>query len=272
VALLVVGWGLSSPSPCQAAGIGIFLTARDRSHPVLLSETGLPIPLRSLAHPDPVLPQGTVPAYLAFPLSGGEHLPSSTPALTASPQTGQAAIGPLDLNPLVQDNLNAALYTSGRAVVKTSSQNYAVEFLPRYARTHAGPGSAAATPPASGGQTTAPTASGGQTTAPTAQTTPTIDGIPASQLSQWLNAESNRLVHWTSIGVVDLEKTLNIGNSNPTATKPSLNLAAQELLPPPSAESALPPLPPPIPEPSTWLVFGLILGAAGLRQWAAKAA
>jgi hypothetical protein len=271
VALLVVGWGLSSASPCQAAGIGTFLTARDRSHPVLLSETGLPIPLRSLAHPDPVLPQGTVPAYMAFPLSGGEHLPSNTPTLTTGPQTGQAAVGPLDLNPLVRANLNVALDTSERAVVETPSRNYAVEFLPRYARTHAGPGSAAATPPpTSGGQTTAPTASGGQTTASTStststsQTTPTIDGIPAGQLGQWLNAGSNQLIHWTSVGVVDLEKTLNIGNSKPTATNPNLNLAAQELLPPP--------LPPPVPEPSTWLVFGLILGAAGLRQWAAKAA
>jgi hypothetical protein len=41
--------------------------------------------------------------------------------------------------------------------------------------------------------------------------------------------------------------------------------AAQELIPPPSSQSAAASLPVPAPEPGTWLVFIVILGAAGLR-------
>ena len=73
-------------------------------------------------------------------------------------------------------------------------------------------------------------------------------------------------MNWSSSGLADLKKLLNLDSSEATTTKPSLNLAAQELTLPPSTESSSGPLPAPIPEPSTWLIFGLILGAAGLRQ------
>ena len=45
----------------------------------------------------------------------------------------------------------------------------------------------------------------------------------------------------------DVEKLLHFKSSKPTTTKPSLNLEAQVLSPP---------LPAPIPEPRTWLIFG----------------
>jgi PEP-CTERM motif len=79
---------------------------------------------------------------------------------------------------------------------------------------------------------------------------------------------SNGVLQWTSSELSDLEKALKI-NQKATATKPSLNLAAQILVPP-LANSSTAPLPAPIPEPSTWLIFGLILGGAGLRKWAVQ--
>jgi PEP-CTERM motif len=57
--------------------------------------------------------------------------------------------------------------------------------------------------------------------------------------------------------VNDVENLLHFKSSKPTATKPSLNLEAQVIDPP---------LPSPIPEPSSWLIFGLALGAVGLHR------
>jgi hypothetical protein len=262
---MVLGWSLASP--CAAAGLSTFLTARDRSRPVLLSETGQPIQLRSLIHPDPVPPQGTVPAYLAFPLYGGERLPSDTPTLATGPPAGQTTVGPLNLDPLVQAKLNAALDASGMAVVETPNRNYAVEFVPRYARSHAQAGTTSGTASSSG---SGAGSSGGLATAPASpssasksQPVQTINGIPTNELSHWVDLGTNQLIHWSSISVANLEKTLSIGSSNTSDKKPGSSPAAEELQPPLAA---------PIPEPSSWLVFGLIVGAAGLRQWIGKTA
>jgi hypothetical protein len=78
------------------------------------------------------------------------------------------------------------------------------------------------------------------------------------------------LVHWTTIGVNDLAKSFGAGSSQGTTAKPSSNLAAQVLAAPLADESSAatsPPLPAPVPEPSSLLVFGLILGVARLRHW-----
>jgi hypothetical protein len=80
----------------------------------------------------------------------------------------------------------------------------------------------------------------------------------ASNLAHLLSTGSTQLSKLTQTGTNELDKLLNISGSNKSTSKPSLNLEAQEL------GSALPP---PIPEPSAWLVFaGLALATAGLRR------
>jgi hypothetical protein len=266
---LALGAGLSLPPQCQAARLGAYLTAQDRARPVLLSETGTPMPLRSWTHSD----QGTVPTYLAFPLGGGEHLPGGTPTLTTAPQADGTTVGPLNLNPLIQGELNAALNSSRIAIVATPTRSYAVESLPRFARSHRHPGYSAGASPSSAGST-----SGSQSTTPASSSPsagqsatpidPSIQGIPLSELERWAKQGSSKLVHWSTIGVNDLAKSFGTGHSQGTTTKPSSNLAAQVLAPPLAEESSSsPPLPAPIPEPSSWLVFGLILGGVALRRW-----
>jgi len=274
---LGLGLGLGLPSRSEAARIGTFVTAQDRSRPLLLSETGVPIQLRSLTHPDPVLPQGTVPAYMAFPLHGNGHLPSAIPTLTTAPRAGKATVGPLNLDPLVRAQLNAALETSRLAIVETPHRHYAVGFVPHYVQTQPQPASTAGTSPSSGngngnGTGTGPSAAQTITSSPrsASQPDPTIQGIPLSELAQWVKLGSSNLIHWTSVGVHDLTKSLDMGNSKATATKPSSSLAAQVLAAPLAEGTSSTPLPAPVPEPSTWLVFGLLLGAAGLRQWMGK--
>jgi hypothetical protein len=270
------------PSWCEAARISRYLTAEDRSRPMVLDQAGLQIPLRDVTHPDQVRPGGMIPTYLAFPLHGGEHFPKGTPMLSTGSSAGETPAGRLDLAALVHSRLNTVLEESGMVVVDTPHRAYLVEFLPRIARFQAA--SRAATSPSSGtGGTTAqatptPNPGANQTTSPTSQAVQSIDGIPTSELSQWFKLGSNQFIKWTSTGYATVEKALDLGNPKATATKPSLNLAAQVLAPPLAEESSPSsiPLPAPIPEPSTWIGFGLVLGATGLRQglrrWAGRAA
>jgi hypothetical protein len=257
----------------NARGAGIFrdLTARDRSQPIILSEAGEPIPLATASHPTALLSKGTVPAYLAFPLDGGEHLPAGIPTLSTGPQAGQSVVGPMDLTPATQSQLNADLIASRFAIVDTPGQSYAVAFLPRYASALSHAESSAASTSTSAGASTGTTTTTGTTSiasilglnAPAADWS--INGIPASELSQWVKTGSQEVSHLTSLGVEGVAKTLGLKGLKATPTASGLNLEAQYLVPP-SAQGSPAPLPVPAPEPAAWLVFGLVLGAAGLRR------
>ncbi len=252
---LIVASGAAS-APC-ARGSGIFrgLTARDRSEPILLSQSGEAISLRSPGH---AMSPGTLPAYLAFPLHGGEHFPSGTPTVTTGPLPGDTPVGPLDFTPASQAQLNADLLASRGAIVSTPDRSYAVAFLPRYARALAHVAPSAAT--GSGGATnTIGIASILGLNAPPANWT--INGIPASKLSQWFQTGSKEVSHLTSLGLENVGHTLGL---KVTPTRSGYRIAAQGLIPPASTHASAQILSVPAPEPGAWLVFGLILGAAGL--------
>jgi hypothetical protein len=257
-----------------ARGAGIFrdLTARDRSQPILLSQAGEAIPLRSAGHPGTVLSTGTVPAYLAFPLNGGEHLPAGIPTLATGSQPGESAVGPMDLTPTAQPQLNADLLASRFAIVNTPGQSYAVAFLPRYARALAHAGSSTATTSTSAGASTGTGTTGIGSilglNAPAADWS--INGIPASELSKWLQAGTKELSSLTASGVDGVARTLGLKGLKVTPTASGLKLAAQYLVPP-SAEASTGPPPVAAPEPGAGLIFGLILAAARLRRNAARA-
>jgi hypothetical protein len=144
--------------------------------------------------------------------------------------------------------------------VSTPGRTYAIAFLPRYARALAH--SAPSAPTGSGGATdTIGFASILGLDAPAAKWT--INGIPASELSQWFQTGTKELSHLTSLGVDGMSKAFGL---KVTPTRSGYHIAAQELSPPTSAASTAGPLPVPAPEPGAWLVFGLILGVAGMRR------
>jgi hypothetical protein len=144
--------------------------------------------------------------------------------------------------------------------VSTPDRTYAIAFLPRYARALAHSALSAST--GSGGATgTIGLASILGLDAPAAKWT--INGIPASQLSQWFQTGTKELSHLASLGVDGMSKTLGL---KVTPTGSGYNIAAQELSPPSSVAPTAGPLPVPAPEPGAWLVFGLILGVAGMRR------
>ena len=264
--LMVLGvvLGLGTGRPPDARGSGIFrgLTAKDRSQPILLSATGEEIALPSSGQAASALSSGKIPAYLVFPLDGGEHIPAHTPTIATGPQPGEDAVGPLDLTPTVRGPLNADLLASRGAIVNAPNGSYAVAILPRYARALAQATSSMS--PATGGDSATSVITSMLGLTPKANWT--ILGVSTSELSQWYKAGAKEISHLTSLGTAGVSKSLGV---KVTPTSNGLNVAAQELIPPTSTNLAAEGTAVVTPEPGGWLVFGLILGAAALRRRAA---
>jgi len=251
--VLVLVIGLTLPSRSEAAKLSEFLTRKDLSRPLLLDQNGTQLQLPSATDHHPSLPQGSTPTYLALPLYGGEHLPVAAATIDAGAQAGSNGVGPLNLNSVVKAELNAALDTSGLVLVDTPKQNYLVEYLPHFARSHQGSTAGSGTTSAAGSTSSSAT---GQKTA-SSSTSSLSKLLTASQWDKWANS-----------GLSDLKKLLNINssssNSKSSTSKPSLNIQAQVLGSNDQASGPGSVLPSPIPEPSGWMIFALLLGAAGL--------
>jgi hypothetical protein len=227
--ILAVVLGLACPSPCDAAKLSRFLTAKDLTGRLVLDQNGQQLQLPSASDRHPEIAKGSTPTYLAIPLDGGEHLPASIPTIETGSQQGENPVGPLNFDGLVKVSLNSTLTASKLAIVDTPAQNYLVELLP--GRTHGG--------------------SASDTAAQTATST-------VSELSQLLNTGSTQFSKLTQSGVNDLEKFLHISSKTSTVV-PSLNLEAQLL----SSNAS----PAAVPEPGTWMIFaGLLAGAAVLQR------
>lgn len=237
---LSVGLSLMTPPPSHAAKLSSFLTPKDLARPLLLDQNGQQLQLPSGHHPQPAFPPGSTPTYLVIPLSGGEHLPAGTNTIFTG--QGGAAVGPLDFNDSVKAQVDSALATSGLVAVDTPHKNYVVEYLPRWSRSLASSTTAVPGTPSVTASSKSP---------PAATTT-----NASNELSQFLGGKLTfgQLAKNT---VNDVESLLHFKSSKPTATKPSLNLEAQVINPP---------LPAPIPEPSSWMIFGLTLGAVALNR------
>jgi hypothetical protein len=234
---------LVAPTRSQAAKLSSFLTPKDLARPLLLDQNGQQLQLPSAHNAHPAFPQGSTPTYLVIPLSGGEHLPGGTSTIFTG--QGGAAVGPLDFNASVIGQVNTALATSSLVAVDTPHQNYVVEYLPRLSRPLAG-----ATTGAPGASSAPPGSVASAAT--TAATTSSVN----TELSQFLGGTLS-LGQLAKNTVNNVENLLHIKSSKPTATKPSLNLEAQVINPP---------LPSPIPEPSSWLIFGAAIGAVALQR------
>jgi hypothetical protein len=232
---------LAAPSHALAAKLSSFLTPKDLARPVLLDQNGQQLELPSSNHPRPAFPQGSTPTYLALPLYGGEHLPNGISTIFTG--QGGPTVGPLDFNASVVTQVNTALASSGLVAVDAPQQNYVVEYLPRLNRSLAGSKMGAPSMPAT--QATPPTS------APAATTS-----SANNEISQFLGG-SLSFGQLAKNTVNDVENLFHIKSSKPTARKPSLNLEAQVIDPP---------LPAPIPEPSSWLIFGLAIGAIALHR------
>ncbi len=251
--------GIAALMGVEAKAAGIFrdLTPIDRSQPILLSRAGDAIALRSPGHPGARLASSVPPAYLAFSLHGGEHIPAKTPIFTTSSQQG---IGPLDLTPSLQPTLNADLLAARGALVHSPDGSYAVAILPRYARTLERQGAASGS---------SPTTTLASIFGLTPQANWTIQGIPSNRLTQWIKTGTNEVNHLTSLGLNRISKTIGVKITPvPTTanTSTTTTAAAQTLIPSGPTTPSPAPEAYATPEPGTWLVFGLIVAAGTLRH------
>ena len=243
----------------RAAGIFRDLTPLDRSQPILLSQAGNAIALRSPGHPGAGLASTVPPAYLAFPLHGGENIPTKTPTLTTDSPSGN---GPLDLTPSLQPTLNADLLAARGVLLHTPDGSYAVAILPRYAR-------AVATQGAASGSSSSPTTTLASIFGLNSQANWTIQGTPSNKLVQWIKTGTSEVNHLTSLGLNRISRTIGVkitplpttANNSATPT-----VAAQTLIPPGPTSPAPSPEAYATPEPGAWLVFGLIVAAGGLHR------
>ncbi len=266
---------LTATTPCQAERLSQVLTPKDLSRPILLDQNGQELMLPSTFDPHPVPPVGSTPTYMIFGLHGGEHLPAGITTIPVNPADSTGAVGPLDFNRTIQSELTATLSRSGMALVKTPGETYFVEFVPSQR-----PSTAAAADGSALGAITNPLAAypginhwlatlglastgGGAGASSGSSTTATSSAtVTTNSVTNWINSVPSKLLSWTNNGLSDLEKMLGLKHSSAvahrraTASKPSLNLEAQVLGPPPT----------PIPEPGTWLCFGIILGGIVARR------
>jgi hypothetical protein len=239
--LLFAGLSTFLQSPSEAAKLSSFLTPKDLARPLLLDQNGLQLQLPTANHSRLAIPPSSTPTYLAIPLYGGEHVPTGISTIFTG--QGGATVGPLDFNASVVSQVNTALAASGLVAIDTPQQNYIVEYLPRLSRSI----------PSASGSTAIAQSSSPQGGTPASSTT---TNSASNELSQFLGGtlSYSQLAKNT---VNDVETLLHFKSSKPTARKPSLNLEAQVVDPP---------LPAAIPEPSSWLIFGLAAGALALHR------
>ncbi len=243
--------------PACADKITTMLTARDLAHPIVLDADGQ---LASTANPGHgAATAATTPTYVAYALMGGEHLASDLTLLTASTGPTSTGTGPLELTPSLETSLSSALSASGSAIVQLGNQQYLVAYLPRYD----GATSSASTSSSTASSTSS--SSGG------ILGFNNINGVSFKQIDHYLSAGSNALTTLTTSAVNDLGKLLSINNAERSAKKPSLNLAVNS--PSTDANTNVTPdavvgttstqeaqiLEIPAPEPSTWVLFSLLL-------------
>ena len=245
--VLVLGLGLYLPSHLEAAKLSQYLTSRDLSRPVLLDQNGTQLQLPSPSHPHPSLPQGSTPTYLALPLYGGEHLPVGITTIDPQAQAGSNSMGPLGFNTMVKAELNNALNASGLALVDMPHQNYLVEYLPHITRNHR-----------------QPTGGSGATVASSSTNNGNATNTSNSSLSKLFTA--SQWDKWANSGLSDLKNLLNVNSSNSKNPTSKHNIVIQAQVLEPGGQTSDPGrvLPSPVPEPSGWMIFALLLGTAGL--------
>ena len=95
--ILAMGIGFAWPSLAESARIGRFLTHDDLAGRMVLDQNGQQIKLPTAGDRHPALDKGLTPTYLAIPLNGGEHLPSTIPTLATGSQQGANPAGSAQL-------------------------------------------------------------------------------------------------------------------------------------------------------------------------------
>lgn len=245
---LGIAWTCLTSPAATAAPLRPYTSTTDARRAVVLDQDG-----RRIAVPRAggSLPEGATPTYLAYRLPARSGIPEGTPAVASA--TGRGAVGPLRLDAMAIQSLNANLARSNQVAVVAPRQAFLVAKA-----TDSALSDAAATTQywraAIEGQ------SGGKSVGDT--------------LERWYNSSTDAVKKFNDSIVDGIKKTFN-----PEAPKPVIlgSTAAAQVLSlegtmegTTAEQSVAVPQAAPVPEPSAWLVFAAA-SALGLRLRARKA-
>lgn len=251
----------------------INLSSADLSKPIVLDQSG-----RWFNYPKASPGVGTSdatslkPTYIGYRIGRDGAVPADYPTIDAGPRVPGQTVGPLHLTPATQAQLNAALAQNGEAVMTSGSGQALVR-----------PVSGNPTAPATvsawlAGQATAGTGTTGSTAAAqqldlSSISKPITDSSVLKDIGRLLTFKSGKFGNWNQQNLDKLKRDLGLGSPKNVATHPAVaagagakgtvkspagQVAAQEL--------SVNVLATPVPEPGTYLIFGLGAGALLLRR------
>ncbi len=247
---IVVATGLGVVGAClsattaAAAPLRPHTVATAAGRALLLDQTGRRIALpRAGASP----PSGATPTYLAHRLPGRSGVPEGTPTVAAA--AGRGAVGPLRLDALAIQTLNADLAKSSQAAVIAPRQAFLVEKATDSSL-------ADATAAAQYWRAAIANQDGGNSVGDT--------------MKGWFDSGTDAVKKLNTSILDTLKKTFAAPAPKPVIAAQVIDLGGLRM-PPADESSAAAPQAAPVPEPSTWLVFAAA-SVLGLRLRSRKAA
>jgi len=247
----VLAWSLAGLVSVSGSALG----AGMRSHP--LTDSGLSRPLvldqegRRLAFAGGGralprrLPAGVAPTYLAYRLGDRSQTPDGAPVISATPGPGRPAMGPLRLDALAMEALDAELAKTGRVAVMTPRQAFLVESwgssilsdVAGESKTWRAEVEAPTRGPGAGGR----------------------DDSVEGTIKDWYKTSSNAIKNWNQQALDAVKGMFKVDSPKPVIIPPKA--AAQMLVPP---EPAAQLMPAPVPEPGSLIVFA---AGATIAAW-----
>jgi hypothetical protein len=269
------------------------LDAEDLRHPLLLDQNGRFVLDRNATGSGAgASAGGSVPTYVAYPVDRDDPLPQGYPTIDTGPRVPGRTVGLLNLSSVTRGTLDSTLAQNGEAVVHAGDRTALVKpataaaagnpSLSVWLAGQAGSGTGAGTPIA-----TTPSQSKdlAQMLNLDGITRPITNSALMKDLNHLLAIKSGKFVNWNHQSLDALKRDLKLGAPKPTTAHPvapgagmmgtgTTTASSSSAGPSPAAAQMLDSsgagtgtvLAAPVPEPSTYLIFGLAAGALVLRR------
>ncbi|QEH38669.1 hypothetical protein OJF2_72750 [Aquisphaera giovannonii] len=257
--------------------------------PVVLDGDGRPLRLpTSVSSAGVVLQSNRTPSYLAYRVSNPRALDSSIP--TVATHAGAATTGPLYFNPAVKGQLAVALAASSSVAVNNGKSTTLLQPIPPIFSSATSNGKvlawlasqAAASRNTADGAAASSGAPSSKTTTPAAENLLSPNSIVNSITGNSLVKDIQSLISqgpkgaskWNQESLDALKEQLRLhaldGVTTPSAARAGTTVAAAQELSPPGSDGASAVQPAPVPEPGSFVVFGLAASALAARAWSRR--
>jgi len=251
-------WSLAGLVSIEGSALGAGmrthpLTEAGLGRPMVLDQQGRRIALTGGRGGRPSrLPAGVAPTYLAYRLGDPSQAPQGAPSVAVAPGRGGALMGPLRLDALAKESLDAELAKTGQVAVLTPRQTFLVESWGSSILSDVAGEShtwrAEVDPPAERPGPGPGTGAGGR------------DHSVEGTIKDWYNTSSNAIKNWNQQALDAVKGMFKSDPPKPVIIPPK-TAAAQMLAPP---EPVAQEMPAPVPEPGSLIVFA---AGAAVAAW-----